>query len=117
MLCLNSFVNLVMPKIDMFFLRVLLLRGFGVAFFLLLWRNPSKKKRRKKPPLVLLLGVSLPAQHVGEYERCYDGGIGLDDEFGRVHVELAPGDFFVGHGARVGAVAGGGVADLAEVGP
>ena len=32
-------------------------------------------------------------------------------------VELAPGDFFVGHGAAVGAVGRGAVGNLAEVAP
>src|SRR5690606_13436798 len=39
------------------------------------------------------------------------------DELRRLHAELAPGDFLVGDGAGIAAVAGGGVADLAEVAP
>src|SRR5690554_6643608 len=49
-----------------------------------------------------------------EHQRRHDGGVGFDDELGGVDAELAPGDLLVGHGARVAAVAGGGVADLAE---
>src|SRR5690348_1303053 len=58
--------------------------------------------------------LRLPAQHFGEDERGDDGGVGLDDELGRVLAEFAPGDLFVRHRAGVGPVAGGRIADLAE---
>ena len=65
-----------------------------------------------------LLGLrNLPAEEVGEDERGDDGGVGFDDKTRSVGGKFAPGDFFVGNGAGIGAVAGGGVADLAEVGP
>src|ERR1700738_4172336 len=58
-----------------------------------------------------------PAQDVGEDEGGNDGGVGFDDEAGGVFPEFAPGDFFVGDCSGIGAVTGGGIADLAEIGP
>lgn len=58
-----------------------------------------------------------PAEDPGEDEGSDDGGVGFDDVFGGVDAEFAPGDFFIRDGTGVGAEAGGGVADLAEVGP
>src|SRR5256885_13815113 len=59
----------------------------------------------------------LPAEHPGEDQRGDDGGVGLDHEPLGVGIELAPGDLLVRHRARVGAVAGRGVADLTVVAP
>src|ERR1700736_6057179 len=58
-----------------------------------------------------------PAEDVGEDEGGNDGGVGFDDEAGGVFPEFAPGDFFVGDCSGIGAVTGGGIADLAEIGP
>ncbi len=63
------------------------------------------------------LELSLPTQKISENQRCHDGGIAFDDEARRVHAQLAPGDLLVGHGAAVGTVAGGAVADSAEEAP
>ena len=54
---------------------------------------------------------------MGKNQRRDDGGVGFDDEFRRLHTELAPGDFFVRHCAGIAAVARGRIADLAEVAP
>lgn len=59
----------------------------------------------------------LAAQDPVEDEGGDDGGVAFDDVFGGGGGEFAPGDFFVGNSAGVAAVAGGGVADLAEIAP
>ena len=56
-------------------------------------------------------------QHIGKDQRRDNRGVGLDHELGRVDGDLFPGDLLVGHGAGVGTIAGGRVADLAEVAP
>lgn len=61
--------------------------------------------------------MGLPSQYVGKHQGGNDGGVGFDDEFGRVHVQLAPCDFLVGHGSGIRAVRCGAVGDLAEVFP
>lgn len=59
----------------------------------------------------------LPAEDFGEHERGDNGGVRFDDELRSVLTEFAPGDFFIRDGTGIGAVAGGRVADLAEVAP
>ena len=76
--------------------------------------TPACCARNDRPEMQ---SAGLPAEEVGEDEWGDDGGVGLDDETRSVGGKFAPGDFFVGNGTGVGAVAGGGVADLAEVGP
>jgi len=61
--------------------------------------------------------ADLPIEHIGEYQRRGDGGVGFDDKPGCVFSQLAPCDFFVWNGAGVRPVACGGIADLAEVRP
>ena len=61
--------------------------------------------------------LRLPAKDFGEDERGDDGGVGFDDEFWGFFAEFAPGDFLIGDGAGVTAVASRGIADLAEIGP
>jgi len=58
-----------------------------------------------------------PSQHQREHQGGDDGGVGFDDEFGGFGAQFVPGDFLVRDGAGVGAVARGGIGDLAEVGP
>src|SRR5262249_12851563 len=58
-----------------------------------------------------------PVEQVGGDEREDDRGVGLDDVARRRHVELAPRDLLIGDGPAVGAVRGGRVRDLTEVGP
>src|ERR1700732_3235356 len=60
---------------------------------------------------------ALIAEDVGEDKRCHNRRVGFNDESRRLAVELAPGDFFVGHGAAIGAVGSGAVGDLAEISP
>ena len=59
----------------------------------------------------------LPAQHVGEHEWSNDGSVAFNDKLWSVSLELAPSDFLIGHGARIAAVTGRGIANLAEVRP
>ena len=54
---------------------------------------------------------------MGENQRRNNRRVGFDDEFRRLHAELAPGDFFIRHRAAVAAVARGRITDLAEVTP
>ena len=63
------------------------------------------------------LRVRLRLEQRGQHHRRHDGRVALDDEHRRVFGELGPGDLLVGHGAGVAAVAGGAVANLAEVAP
>src|SRR5690349_21053089 len=65
----------------------------------------------------LRAGARLLPEDVGEDERRNDRSVGFGDKARRIAVELAPGNFFVGHRAAVGAVGGGAVGDLAEVAP
>ncbi|MGB9408868.1 MAG: GtrA family protein, partial [Terracidiphilus sp.] len=64
-----------------------------------------------------LLSGALPAQYVGKNQWRDDRGVRLDDEFGRILAQLAPGDLLVGNRSGVGAVTGCGITDLAEIGP
>src|SRR5690606_9532218 len=56
-------------------------------------------------------------EHVAENQRSDDGRVRFDDESGRVHVELAPGDLLVRGAAAVGAVGGRAVGDLGVIRP
>lgn len=48
--------------------------------------------------------ISLPSKEVGKYQRCYNGGITFYYEFWGMDIQLAPGNFFIGHCAGIGAV-------------
>src|SRR5688572_12578498 len=59
----------------------------------------------------------LPTKYVGKHQRGDDRGITFNDVLRRRGFELAPGDLLVWNGPRIASVAGGRIADLAEVTP
>lgn len=61
--------------------------------------------------------MRLPAKDFGKNQWGDDRGVGFDDEFRGFFSEFAPSDFFVGNCTGITSVAGGRVADLAEVAP